>query len=101
MDSNRDSFLLPDEAIGDVDLLSNCIFRDEWADTGMKFVVKSSDVGRPDLMSSRILGTQDLWWILLKYNDIDDPWNELWPGQILRIPDSDSIKSYLAQHKVR
>ena len=101
MDINRDSFLEENAEVGDLDLLSNQLYRDVWPETGMKFIVQSTDVARPDLMAARILGAQELWWVLLKYNDIDDPWNELYPGQVLKIPDDNAIRSYSVNHKVR
>ena len=101
MNINRDNFLEYDEATDDVDLLTNQLFRTYFPSTGSKFLVNAQDVARPDLMAARVLGAQELWWVLLKYNDIDDPWNELYPGQILEIPSVTAIQTYAMEHKVR
>lgn len=98
--ANRDDYLELNEEVGDRDLLTNCINRSFWPDKSLKAVVKSVEVGRPDLLAKRILGNSELWWILLKFNKIDDPWNELWPGQIILIPDTTVIQSYLDEYKV-
>jgi len=101
MNINRDSFLEFDTNTNDLDLLTNQLFRTYFPETESKFLVTAQDVGRPDLMAQRILGTQELWWVLLKYNDIDDPWNELYPGQILKIPSVTSVQSYAMDYEVR
>lgn len=101
MQIDRSLFLEVDEKTDDLDLLSNQLFREPFAETDAKFVVNAQDVARPDLMAERVLGSSTLWWVLLKFNNIDDPWNELWPGQILKIPDQSSIESYAVDYKVR
>lgn len=101
MNINRDSFLEFDTNTDDLDLLTNQLFRTYFPENEAKFIVNAQDVGRPDLMAQRVLGTQELWWVLLKYNDIDDPWNELYPGQVLKIPSVTSVQSYAMDYEVR
>ena len=101
MNLDRDSFLSVDSETKDIDFLSNQLFREYWAETGERVRVESQDVGRPDLISSRVFGSDGPWWMLLKYNGIDDPWNELWPGLVLKVPSEETMQSYAVDYKAR
>jgi hypothetical protein len=50
------------------------------------YTVDGRDINRPDLISYRVYGTSDLWWYILNYNTIHDPFS-LVVGQKLKIPD--------------
>lgn len=87
--TNRSSYYVVNEVdgINEVDLssidLSNFKFR-EW-----KYIlVKSDEVGRPDLISKRVYGTSNYWWILLALpqNAISDIWNDLRVGIAIYCP---------------
>jgi hypothetical protein len=54
-------------------------------------------VGNAPLLAYQVYGSEDLWWIILAYNAILDPEQELIPGKILRIPDFASINSSLSK----
>ena len=51
------------------------------------YTVKQEDIQRPDLLSYKIYGTTDYWWLLMRYNQIFDIWNDLFSGKTLSIPD--------------
>lgn len=53
--------------------------------------VKQEDILRPDLISFKAYQTPDLWWVILEYNNIQDPLFELQVGQILKIPTIDRV----------
>lgn len=48
--------------------------------------IKQEDILRPDLISQKAYNTPELWWVILEYNNIQDPMFELQLGQILKIP---------------
>ena len=50
------------------------------------YQVTPSDIQRPDLIAHKVYGKSNLWWIIMKYNKIEDIWNDLSIGQILNIP---------------
>jgi len=50
------------------------------------YTIKEHDRCRPDLISTRVYGTQDYWWILMKYNTVDDIWNDITPDKVLECP---------------
>lgn len=49
---------------------------------------------RPDLISYKFYNTVDLWWAILKANNIKF-WGDVKVGQVIRIPNYSSIMNYL------
>ena len=67
-----------------------------------KYQLKQADVSRPDLISFNIYGRADYWWILMKFNNIIDPFTELnRPGLVMRFPDIKDIQDYYMNVKNR
>ena len=56
--------------------------------------VKYEDMQRPDILSYRIYRDSSIWWILCKFNQIDDVWNDLYVGMDLLIPDIEDINDF-------
>jgi hypothetical protein len=56
------------------------------------YVVDGRDINRADLISKRLYGTTELWWAILDYNRISDPFS-LVVGQRLRIPNPEVVLS--------
>lgn len=54
------------------------------------YVVTQADLGRPDLISYKMYDTVDLWWMVLWYNNILDPFS-MEVGDRLRIPDHETL----------
>jgi hypothetical protein len=54
------------------------------------YIVKQSDLDRPDLISYSMYGNVDLWWIIMWYNGILDPFS-LEVGDRLRVPDYQNL----------
>lgn len=50
------------------------------------FMVDESVAGRLDLISWKVYGTVDMWWILGYYNGVVNPIFDLEPGKKLKIP---------------
>lgn len=63
------------------------------------YEVKSEDVRRPDLISLKLFRRSNYWWIILKLNDISDPFNDLFEGQILEIPNISDIEEFVLKNK--
>lgn len=63
--------------------------------------VQVLDIQRPDYMSLRIYGSSEYWWILCKYNKIDDIWNDLYVGMDLVVPSLFDINSFYERVKQR
>jgi hypothetical protein len=65
-------------------------------------IVKHNEEARPDLISYRLYGTSDLWWIVLWLNGIQDVWHDLVPDVALKyVPRSriDDALKYFRQKK--
>jgi len=63
--------------------------------------VQVVDIQRPDVLSLRIYGDEKFWWILCKFNQIDDVWNDLYVGMDLIIPDIKDIYDFYANVRRR
>jgi hypothetical protein len=60
------------------------------------------DMNRPDLISFNAYKKADYWWIILKFNNVIDPFTELNKvGMILDIPDIKDIQDYYMNVKNR
>lgn len=58
------------------------------------YTVTNDDLGRPDLLSLRIYGDQNYWWLLLEVNGVCDPYNELKEGDVLIVPSLLDIEDF-------
>lgn len=77
------------------DLLTNSIVGFEPLRKINTYRLRSVDVARPDLVSMKLYGSSDYWWFLMKYNNIDDIWNEMYVNMKLDYPSSIDIINYL------
>ena len=65
------------------------------------YTIHDVDLYRPDILSYRLYQTVDYWWILLKYNNIDDIWNDMKIGSVISIPNVGDIEDfYIAAKKL-
>jgi hypothetical protein len=58
------------------------------------YTIQKDDLQRPDILSFKFYGTDEYWWVILKYNNIEDIWNDLYIGQIISVPDKTDIDSF-------
>lgn len=58
-----------------------------------------SDMQRPDLICAKIYGNMQYFWVLMKFNLIDDIWNDLTSGDVLKCPSGLDIEQYFAKTK--
>lgn len=77
----------------ELDFLSNMMSINYSGNT-VPFTVGSVHVGRPDIISFQVYGDDRFWWLLLKYNNVSDVWNDLKPGMILRCPPKNILEKY-------
>lgn len=50
------------------------------------YILEAGDVARPDLIAYKHYGHPSFYWVVLWLNDITDPFEEMYPGMLLRIP---------------
>lgn len=63
--------------------------------------VSATDVMRPDLISFKVYGVVDFWWVICLVNDISNPLVDIELGQILKIPNKIDIYNFQRSHRVR
>lgn len=94
---NRDLFLDTVEVPeAEKDLLTNIV--EESNGEYPVYVVTEFDIGRPDLISRKIYGTDSYWWYLMKFNGIDDVWNDLYRGMRLKYPSVGEMNLYVSNN---
>lgn len=54
---------------------------------------------RLDLIAWKYYGNVKLWWVIAMVNDIIDPWTDLEPGDLIRIPTSMNVFNALRNHR--
>lgn len=59
------------------------------------YMIKETDVGRPDIISQKIYGTTNYWWFVCWWNKISDPWNDLRTGMVISYPSIERIREAL------
>ena len=61
----------------------------------------ADDIQRPDLFCLRMYGRIDWWWILSKFNSIDDWWNDVFSGMRVKVPNITDIEEFYLKVKGR
>jgi hypothetical protein len=51
-------------------------------------------IQRPDLLSYYLYRDQSYWWILAKYNNLDDWWNDVSSGMNISVPSLQDISDW-------
>lgn len=87
------------DAIQEKDLISNITDVFDKKSEYSFYTVTDVDLLRPDLISFKLYGSDVYWWILMKANDIEDIWNDLYVGMILVVPSFRDIEKYYSKNK--
>jgi len=59
------------------------------------YIVTVSTAYRPDKISYEVYGNVTFDWVILYVNGITDPFKELKPGRVLKVPTRDSVNLIL------
>lgn len=57
--------------------------------------IDESDIGNLAGLAFRIYGDTSLWRMILAYNGLNDPIQDMWPGMILQLPSKVAVISYI------
>jgi len=63
--------------------------------------ITSSDLMRPDMISYKAYGTVKFWWVVSMVNDIDDCFNDIVVGGLLKIPNILDIYAFHRSKQIR
>jgi hypothetical protein len=58
------------------------------------YVVEANDKGRPDIVAYKLYGDPALYWVILWLNDILDPFETIYPGMLLRVPQQSRLAEF-------
>lgn len=58
--------------------------------------VTQDQIGRMDLVAADYYSDPLLWWVIADKNNISDPFDDMYPGQELRIPALGGIRAALS-----
>lgn len=64
--------------------------------TSSVYKIKADDVANLPGISFRVYGTVDLWRVILEYNGLNDPINDIEVGMVLNIPSKSEVASLLS-----
>jgi len=98
---NRTNFYKTEnvDAIQEKDLITNITDVFDNQTDYVFYKVKEFDLLRPDLIALRLYGSITYWWILMKANNIEDIWNDLYTGQVLVVPPISDIERFYDRNK--
>tara|TARA_R110001592_G_scaffold362233_3_gene675465 strand:+ start:10689 stop:11006 length:318 start_codon:yes stop_codon:yes gene_type:complete len=80
--------------INEVDLPNNKFNEYKFGNQTTYYKVREGEIQRPDLICYNVYGTTDKWWLLMKYNKVEDVWNDLFVGMILEVPSTRDLEQY-------
>lgn len=63
--------------------------------------VTSSDHMRPDIISYKVYGVVEFWWVICLVNSISSPLTDLVEGLVLTIPNKLDIYSFQRKYRLR
>ena len=63
--------------------------------------VTNQDIKRPDLISYKMYGTINYWWVICLANDIDSPLEDIAVGTLLKIPNQIDIYNFIRKYQIR
>lgn len=90
-DRYRDCKQLLDKETGEVLLATRDIKDIPVKSSDIYHSVKSNEVNRLDLLAHVYYKNPLLWWVIAQANNIYDPYADIEPGTILRIPDIETL----------
>ncbi len=97
---NRDNYLktVTVNGLNEKELTTNSFSDYNFKYPHTYYEIKSRDLQRPDIISLVLYDRIDLWWFILKFNGIDDVWNELYIGQVIKVPNINDINNYVNEY---
>jgi len=65
----------------------------EETDNDMYYTIEPQYQYRPDLLALKFYGSEYLWWVIVKANNLSHPLKELVAGKVIRIPAASRVLS--------
>jgi len=100
---NRTNFYnkVTNDSIEEYDYLHNTLseFKTEYPIEYYR--IEEGDLIRPDLISYKIYGTINFWWLIMMFNNIHDVFNEMQVGTLIKIPNQLDIYTFYKKYSMR
>lgn len=61
--------------------------------------IKENERARPDLLSLRIFGTPNYWWFIMWFNGFSDPWYDMMPDTLVKVPQLNRVTNAIKKYK--
>jgi hypothetical protein len=87
-------------SISELDFLNNSLSKFTLNYDVNYYLVNDTDLMRPDMISYKNYGTVNYWWIICYINNIFNPFNDLYVGQQLKIPNVIDIYEFYRQYGI-
>jgi len=100
---NRTNFyhILTVDGIQELDFLWNSLSNFPREYPSGYYRVEAIDILRPDIISYKVYGTVEFWWLILLVNGIENPFTDLLEGMILEIPNKLDIYEFQKTYRLR
>lgn len=89
------------DGINEFDYLYNNLTQFEMKYRKSYYRIEGKDIMRPDLISYRIFGTIDYWWLIMMINGIENPLKDMVVGDLLEIPNVLDIYEFQKKWSIR
>lgn len=63
--------------------------------------IQENDLMRMDLISFRVYGSSEYWWIIATINGVEDLFHDMEVGQLLTIPNKLDIYNFYKKYSLR
>lgn len=87
--------------VNELDYLYNNLSKMALKYSTSRYRVSEQDLMRPDLISYKVYGTVNYWWVILVINNIQNPFLDLSVGQMLLIPNENDLYDFRKKYRLR
>lgn len=89
------------DRVSQLDFLYNPLSKFDMKYSPVYYRVAGGDDMRPDLISTKVYGTPNLWWVLMLVNDISNPLVDIDLGTVLIVPNRIDVYNFQKKYRLR
>lgn len=61
--------------------------------------IRENEYARPDILSLRVFGTPNYWWFIMWFNGFGDPWHDMMPDTLVKVPQLSRVENAIKKYK--
>ena len=61
--------------------------------------IRENEYARPDILSLRVFGTPNYWWFFMWFNGFGDPWHDMMPDTLVKVPQLSRVENAIKKYK--